>query len=120
MEKKSNNQSKSINKEYLRLIIALGVLLFITLSFILYLAWPLMTGTTVVLATRPVDPFDLLRGQYMTIGYEISNIPLTNVPEGTNIYVSLKEDEGDMINLVQQSLLKEYLLKEKWAQQEET
>jgi uncharacterized membrane-anchored protein len=92
MEKKSSKQSKSINKEYLRLIIALGVLLLITLSFTLYLSWPLLTGTTVVLATRPVDPFDPLRGQYMTIGYEIANIPIIDVVEGTNIYITLKED----------------------------
>ncbi len=33
----------------------------------------LATGTTVFLQTAPVDPYDLLRGRYVTLGYEIAN-----------------------------------------------
>ncbi len=82
-------------KQYIRLIIALSVLLGIAGIFILYLAWPQLTGQSIVLATRPVDPFDVLRGQYIIINYEISNIQkLEGIQEGDAVYIALKEDEN--------------------------
>ncbi len=81
------------NKEFLNLIIIIVALIVILGSFILYLSWPLMTGSAMVLATQPVDPFDPLRGQYMTIRYEINVVPKPiNASTGDTIYVSLKED----------------------------
>ena len=35
--------------------------------------YTLATGTTVVLKTMPVDPYDLLRGYYQTLSYDISS-----------------------------------------------
>ena len=35
----------------------------------------LRTGTDVTLQTQPVDPRDFLRGDYVTLGYGISNVP---------------------------------------------
>jgi uncharacterized membrane-anchored protein len=35
--------------------------------------YTLNTGTTVFLKTAPVDPYDLLRGYYQTLSYDISN-----------------------------------------------
>jgi uncharacterized membrane-anchored protein len=35
--------------------------------------YALMTGTTVIIKTQPVDPFDLLRGYYQTLSYDISS-----------------------------------------------
>jgi uncharacterized membrane-anchored protein len=51
-----------------------------------------------LLQTRPVDPRDLLRGNYLTLGYEIS-IPPTdpkylNFSEGSTVFVRLKP-QGD-------------------------
>ncbi|MBI2208258.1 GDYXXLXY domain-containing protein [Candidatus Woesearchaeota archaeon] len=81
-------------KELTRLMLALGILLGIAGVFILYLSWPLLTGTTVILKTQPVDPFDIFRGQYMTINYEISNVELPEeIKEGDNVYVLLKEGD---------------------------
>src|SRR5262245_44728057 len=34
----------------------------------------LRTGTDVKLETRPLDPRDLLRGDYVTLGYDISSL----------------------------------------------
>lgn len=80
--------------QYKRLIIALAVLIGIAGSFILYLSFPLLTGKTVILKTQPVDPFDLLRGQYLIINYEISRVDLpADVKEGDTVYVSLKEGD---------------------------
>ena len=45
----------------------------------------LRTGTDVTLQTRPVDPRDLLRGDYVTLSYEISRVPPgTTIPGGTS------------------------------------
>ncbi len=33
-----------------------------------------LTGTTVILETRPVDPYDLMRGYYQTLSYTISDV----------------------------------------------
>ena len=78
--------------QYKRLIIALAVLILIAGSFILYLSFPLLTGTTIILKTQPVDPLDLFRGQYLTINYEISRVNLSEgFKEGDAVYVSLKE-----------------------------
>ena len=43
----------------------------------------LRNGTEVMLQTRPIDPRDLLRGDYVTLGYDISTLPagdLANQP----------------------------------------
>ena len=37
----------------------------------------LKTGQEIVLPIRPVDPRDLFRGQYVRLGYDISNVPLS-------------------------------------------
>ena len=81
-------------KHYNRLILGLIVLLGIAGIFILYLSWPLLAGTTVILKVQPVDPFDFFRGQYLTINYEISTVNLPeSIKEGDKVYVSLKEGD---------------------------
>ena len=88
-------ESKSKNKEYLKLAIILGVLFLILGGFLLYVSIPLLSTKTAVLATQPVDPFDLVRGQYIVIRYEIGSIPLIEGAEvGDNVYVSLMEDSN--------------------------
>ena len=93
--------------QYKRLVIALAVLIGVAGSFILYLSFPLLTGKTVVLKTQPVDPFDIFRGQYMTISYEISVVDLpTEAKEGDTVYVSLKEGEDKIWHAEKASLTK--------------
>lgn len=88
-------ESKSKNKEYLKLAIILGVLFLILGGFLLYVSIPLLSTKTAVLATQPVDPFDLVRGQYIIIRYEIGSIPIIDGAEvGNNVYVSLMEDSN--------------------------
>lgn len=40
--------------------------------------YALATGTTVVLKTMPVDPYDLLRGYYQILSYDISSFSTLN------------------------------------------
>ncbi len=109
MEKEINSKGKRVTKgkEYVRLLIVLLVLLGIAGIFILYLSWPLLTGKTVILATRPVDPFDILRGQYIVINYEISNLPLIEgAVEGESVYVIIEEDAEGIWRYKDVSLVK--------------
>ena len=93
--------------KYKRLIMALVVLIGIAGSFMLYLSFPLLTGKTVVLKTQPVDPFDIFRGQYLTISYEISRVNLSaDTKEGNTVYVSLKEDDDKIWHADKVSLSK--------------
>jgi len=83
-----------MKKQYLGLIIVISIVSLVLFSFILYNQWPLMVGKKVVLVTQPVDPFDLFRGQYMSINYEISRINgVEGFGKGDSIYIILKEDK---------------------------
>jgi len=69
-----------------------------------------LTGTSVILKTIPVDPYDLLRGYSQTLRYEISQVEeletltgwerlqgqtQTSLPQGTPLYVILQAPDGD-------------------------
>jgi uncharacterized membrane-anchored protein len=61
----------------------------------------LRAGSEVTLQTRPVDPRDFLRGDYVVLNYEISNLPageLKDTPSqgrGTPVFVKLaRKDDG--------------------------
>jgi uncharacterized membrane-anchored protein len=92
MAKKSNKKNQKVS-EYQKLAITLIVLFAILGTFIIFLSIPLFTGKTILLATQPVDPFDIFRGQYMTVNYEISTIPyIEGAEQGNRVYVVLKPD----------------------------
>lgn len=58
----------------------------------------LRVGQVVMLETRPVDPRDLLKGDYIRLGYKIGDVPRNrfeppwqgDVNPGTAVYVALK------------------------------
>jgi uncharacterized membrane-anchored protein len=50
-----------------------------------------VTGTTVVLKTMPVDPYDLLRGYYQTLSYDISSFDTLKNLSG---WQDLKREKG--------------------------
>jgi len=58
----------------------------------------LREGTEVTLRTRPLDPRDLLRGDYVVLGYDISQLPagpLLSQPSGSRnpvVFVKLAPD----------------------------
>jgi uncharacterized membrane-anchored protein len=57
--------------------VAAGVLSVGVLAGMLVLhAWPLWTGESIYLKVRPVDPRDLFRGDYVTLGYDVDNLQL--------------------------------------------
>ena len=58
----------------------------IAVALILSKEYILATGQTVLLETEPVDPRDLLRGDYVVLNYKISSINLTNILSSSNSY----------------------------------
>ena len=66
----------------------------------------LREGTEVTLQTRPVDPRDLLRGDYVVLGYDISQLPagsLLNQPTGTSnpmVFVKLAPNRDGLYEAV--------------------
>lgn len=89
-----------MNKQKLFWMIAAGWLVVIG-GFILMKEYTLRTGTEILLKTRPVDPRDLFRGDYVILRYDISTICLNTVPAdvtqvmaGDTVYVGLHNQEG--------------------------
>ena len=66
----------------------------------------LREGREVTLQTRPVDPRDLLRGDYVTLGYDISQLPagaLAGQPSAERnpiVFVKLAPDAGGLYQAV--------------------
>jgi uncharacterized membrane-anchored protein len=66
----------------------------------------LREGTEVTLQTRPVDPRDLLRGDYVVLSYDISQLPagsLLNQPTGTRnpmVFVKLAPNRDGLYEAV--------------------
>ena len=50
---------------------------------------PYAGAQTALLKVEPVDPRDLLRGDYVTLGYAISRTPPGNYQAGQAVYVTL-------------------------------
>lgn len=64
---------------WLPLLIQTGLILFIPAQD----AYTYIAGRQITLQTAPVDPYDLLRGHYQTLGYEISQFnQLKQLPGG--------------------------------------
>lgn len=87
-----------------RLIVSALVLALVQIGFLTWIiagrAAILRSGKEVLLKIEPIDPRDLLRGDYISLGYDISRIPvklIANIPQGkatsddTAIVVRLKK-----------------------------
>lgn len=66
----------------------------IIIGFLLYAAYPTLSGTEIELRLQPVDPTDLFRGEYLTLSYDLSRIDDALqrdgvLKDGETIYVSL-------------------------------
>jgi uncharacterized membrane-anchored protein len=56
--------------------------------------YTLATGTEIELMSRPVDPYSLFKGDYVTLTYDFSR-PKVPIPSGTDVWVLL-EKHGDL------------------------
>lgn len=99
-----------------RAIIAAIVVALAQIGFLSWIiagrAAVLRSGHEVVLKVEPVDPRDLLRGDYVRLGYEISNVPtnqIANIAPGqyasidSDLYVRVKKGADGYWHLVSAS-----------------
>lgn len=80
-------------------IIAMLIPMIAILAFIGYNYYTYSTGKEILLKTAPFDPWDLFRGDYVNLRYEISTINLSRIPyeddfaAGDDIYAVLSSGE---------------------------
>ncbi len=80
----TNLRSPSKSFPHWRFWFPLIAQVLIVLAVPLPRAITLATGDTVYLSTVPVDPYDLLRGRYVTLRYQIQNSAvLSDLPRGS-------------------------------------
>jgi len=77
-----------------KLLLAIALQVVIIFAIIIFKLSVLTGGTEVMLRIAPVDPRDLLRGDYATFQYDISNLDSYNsrgeqIRNGDNVYVIL-------------------------------
>jgi uncharacterized membrane-anchored protein len=94
-----------MNKRAKQLIFACAVPVLILLGMCFNPLLTLINGEEVILQTKPVDPSDLFRGDYVTLRYEVEEVPeklvdkkvLTQLKDGRGnlvVFVILKEKNG--------------------------
>ncbi|MGR6465697.1 GDYXXLXY domain-containing protein [Rhizobium sp. PAMB 3182] len=99
------------NRNRARLVIAAACMVVLQIGLIGYMTWAraaiLRDGAEVLLQTRAVDPRDFLRGDYVTLNYDISNVPRALVTgpkpsEGETVTLSvlLKRQEDGAFGIV--------------------
>jgi uncharacterized membrane-anchored protein len=69
-----------------RLLAVVGLQLLILLSIIGFKQYTVWTGETVLLKTQPYDLRDLLRGDYVTVRYDISTIDARTIAGDDDLY----------------------------------
>lgn len=84
-------------------IIILALWSLLTLTFIITNEYTINTGKEVLLRTIPVDPRDIIMGDYVILNYEIAqtNTILKNeyLPYNKEIYVTLDVDNDNVANI---------------------
>lgn len=83
-------------KKIVYIIVCLWLVLIC--SFVFKQEFTLKTGREVLLKTVPVDPRDLLRGDYVVLNYEIAQLPWGYMDYGENktVYVMLRVDKENV------------------------
>lgn len=77
-----------------KFLIGLAVQVLVILGIVIVKLAVLSGGTEIALRLVPVDPRDMLRGDYMTIRYDISSVPgyyfsYSPIQDGDTVYVPL-------------------------------
>jgi uncharacterized membrane-anchored protein len=74
------------------IIATVVVQLLILVTMILGRTVPYVGARTILLQVEPVDPRDMFRGDYVTLGYAINRIPPRMFQSGQPVYVTLVPD----------------------------
>ena len=72
------------------LIAAVGLQFVLLVGLTIQPVLTLTTGRVVTLQTKPVDPYDMFRGDYVRLSYDMSNFPVPfEVSDNSDIYATL-------------------------------
>jgi uncharacterized membrane-anchored protein len=93
-----------------KIFIIIGIFwIMIIVGFTAFKEFTLQTGDEILLKTKPVDPRDLFRGDYVVLRYDISTITTDDLSykgadfnEGDKVYVLLNVDDnkiGSLLNI---------------------
>lgn len=88
------------NKKLILFVLFVGLQLLVIGGFFAQRLFTLSTGIQVILRTVPVDPRDLIRGEYVALRYEISTISQyiaddQSLKVGDTVYVTLEKNSYD-------------------------
>lgn len=82
-----------VNKMGTKLILVVLLQIGLMFSVAIPVAHTLLTGKSVILKTVPVDPYDMFRGDYISLRYDISTIRTNKKFEHDQVvYVALRQD----------------------------
>jgi uncharacterized membrane-anchored protein len=88
-------------------------LVLVLVGFIFVQERIVSTGTQVILETRPVDPRDLFRGEYVILRYKIENDTLVNeeisnndLTDGSSVYVRLAANDNQIASVAEVSMVR--------------
>src|SRR4051812_5639562 len=94
-----------MNKRAKQLVLACFVPVLILLGMCFTPLYTLLNGEDIVLQTKPLDPSDLFRGDYVTLQYEAEEVPIKLVDKavvtqlqnrggGFEVFVLLEKKNG--------------------------
>jgi uncharacterized membrane-anchored protein len=94
-----------MNKRAKQLVLACSVPVLILLGMCFTPLYTLLNGEDIVLQTKPLDPSDLFRGDYVTLQYEAEEVPIKLVDKavvtqlqnrggGFEVFVLLEKKNG--------------------------
>lgn len=92
-------------------IFAVLVIILVLGGFIYSQEAILREGETVILKTRPIDPRDFLRGEYVVLNYEIGRSTIVTkvadeLPDGALVFVKLGKNEEGVARVREASIKK--------------
>jgi uncharacterized membrane-anchored protein len=93
---KASIAPSAVGPRFDRLALAAAVVFQVTIlvAMILGRTVPYIGAQTVLLRVEPVDPRDMFRGDYVTLGYDISRLPNGKYEPGRSVYVTLVAEAG--------------------------
>lgn len=83
-----------MNKRTKQLLLACSVPVLILLGMCVTPVYTLLTGEEIILQTKPVDPSDLFRGDYVALSYEAEEVPKQLVEK--EVVNELKDRWGEL------------------------
>jgi len=96
-----------------KFLIAVAIPLLILLGLSIKPVLTLMLGEEILLETRPVDPRDIFRGDYVRLDYKIEEVPLNKFPEKLLKLSEAMKDNRQILKNIKKTSIYGVLKKEK-------